>query len=416
METEQEILKVLKEKWRQYDEMTEKMEAIIKQYGLTQADAVAEMKRSIGVRRMEVKGERYTAVHNDCVEELKTMPDNCVDEIVTSIPFGNHYEYCESYNDFGHNENTTRFFEQLDFMTPELLRVLKPGRVFCCHVKDRILFGNTTGTGMPTVEPFHALTILHYMKHGFQFFGMITVVTDVVRENNQTYRLGWTEQCKDGSKMGVGCEEYILLFRKLPTDTSNAYADVPVVKSKDEYSRGRWQIDAHGFWRSGGDRLISKEELLNIPVKNLQKVYRQYSRGTVYDYDEHVKLAETLDKNGKLPASFMVVAPGSWNDSVWDDINRMRTLNTQQRLKRKQMHLCPLQLDVVERLINRYSNEGDTILDPFGGLMTVPLVALQLGRRGIGIELNAEYFRDGVGYLKAEEEKQCAPTLFDFLA
>ena len=415
METEQEILKVLKEKWKQYDEMTEKMEQIIKKYGLAQADAVEEMKRSIGVERIEVTGERYRAIHNDCVEELKNMPENSVDEIITSIPFGNHYEYCESYNDFGHNENTERFFEQMDYMTPNLLKVLKPGRVYCCHVKDRILFGNTTGTGMPTVEPFHALTIMHYIKHGFQFMGMITVVTDVVRENNQTYRLGWTEQCKDGTKMGVGCEEYILLFRKLPTDTSNAYADEPVVKSKDDYSRGRWQIDAHGYWRTSGDRLMSKDELLNIPVKNLQKAYRKYSRETVYSYDEHVKLANELDKCGKLPASFMVVAPGSWNDSVWDDINRMKTLNTNQRQKRKQLHLCPLQIEIVERLVDRYSNEGDTILDPFGGLMTVPLVAMQKGRKGIGIELNPDYFRDGVGYLQTEEEKQCAPTLFDFV-
>lgn len=245
--------------------------------------------------------------------------------------------------------------------------------------------------------------------------GMITVVTDVVRENNQTYRLGWTENCKDGSKMGVGCEEYILLFRKLPTDTSTAYADVPVKKSKQEYSRARWQIDAHGYYRSSGDRLISKDELKEIPVKNLQAVYRKYSRNTIYDYKEHVALAEELDKNGKLPASFMVVAPGSWNTTVWDDINRMRTLNTQQRLKRKQMHLCPLQIDVVERLVDRYSNPDDTILDPFGGLMTVPLVAMKHGRKGIGIELNPDYFRDGVGYLKAEEAKQDMPTLFDFI-
>lgn len=415
MEQEQEILKVLKEKWQQYDKLTENMEKIIKQYGLAQTDAVQEMKRSIGVRRIEVKGKNYRAIHNDCIEELATMPDNSVDEIITSIPFGNHYEYCECYNDLGHNENTERFFKQMDFMTPNLLRVLKPGRVFCCHVKDRILFGNTTGTGMPTVEPFHALTILHYMKHGFQFFGMITVVTDVVRENNQTYRLGWTENSKDGTKMGVGCEEYVLLFRKLPTDTSNAYADVPVKKDKKDYTRGQWQIDAHGYWRSSGNRLISKDELEAIPVKNLQKVYRQYSRSHVYNYEEHVKLANDLDKDGKLPASFMVVAPGSWNDSVWDDINRMRTLNTQQRLKRKQMHLCPLQLDIVERLVDRYSNPGEIVLDPFGGLMTVPLVALKKDRKGIGIELNPDYFRDGLGYLKTEEAKKNEPTLFDFL-
>lgn len=415
MEQEQEILKVLKEKWQQYDKLTENMEKIIKQYGLAQTDAVQEMKRSIGVRRIEVKGKNYRAIHNDCIEELATMPDNSVDEIITSIPFGNHYEYCECYNDLGHNENTERFFKQMDFMTPNLLRVLKPGRVFCCHVKDRILFGNTTGTGMPTVEPFHALTILHYMKHGFQFFGMITVVTDVVRENNQTYRLGWTENSKDGTKMGVGCEEYVLLFRKLPTDTSNAYADVPVKKDKKDYTRGQWQIDAHGYWRSSGNRLISKEELEAIPVKDLQKVYRQFSRSHIYNYEEHVKLANELDKDGKLPASFMVVAPGSWNESVWDDINRMRTLNTQQRLKRKQMHLCPLQLDIVERLVDRYSNPGEIVLDPFGGLMTVPLVALKKDRKGIGIELNPDYFRDGLGYLKTEEAKKTEPTLFDFL-
>ncbi|AVO26391.1 hypothetical protein C6Y28_01425 [Megasphaera elsdenii] len=138
-------------------------------------------------------------------------------------------------------------------------------------------------------------------------------------------------------------------------------------------------------------------------------------RSHIYNYEEHVKLANELDKNGKLPASFMVVAPGSWNESVWDDINRMRTLNTQQRLKRKQMHLCPLQLDIVERLVDRYSNPGEIVLDPFGGLMTVPLVALKKDRKGIGIELNPDYFRDGLGYLQTEEAKKNEPTLFDFL-
>ena len=245
---------------------------------------------------------------------------------------------------------------------------------------------------------------------------MITVVTDVVRENNQTYRLGWTEQCKDGSKMGVGCPEYILLFRKLPTDRSTAYADEPVKKSKEDYTRAQWQIDAHAYWRSSGDRLITKDELKEIPVDNLQKVYREFSRETVYDYADHIKLAEDLDKEGKLPAVFMVVAPGSWNQmEVWDDINRMRTLNTDQSRRRKQMHVCPLQLDIVERIINRYSNEGDLVYDPFGGLMTVPMMAVKMHRKGYGCELNPDYFRDGVGYLQEAENEIETPTLFDFM-
>ncbi|MFR2149113.1 MAG: DNA methyltransferase [Christensenellales bacterium] len=106
---------------------------------------------------------------------------------------------------------------------------------------------------------------------------------------------------------------------------------------------------------------------------------------TYSSYEEHVELAKKLDAEGKLPATFMVVAPGSWSDEVWDDINRMRTLNTTQSQRRAQMHVCPLQLDIVERLINRYSNPGDTVFDPFAGLFTVPKLAVDMGRRGVGV-------------------------------
>ena len=420
MENERQIKEALLEKWKNHNHMVTKMIEIVKKYGLNSENKAQRLERKMGVEgsreERTVRGNHYEAVYGDCVEETRAMEANSIDLIHTSIPFGNHYEYSANYNDFGHNQNTERFFEQMDFLTPELLRVLKPGRVAAIHVKDRVLFGNATGTGMPTIEPFHAQCISHYMKHGFQYFGMITVVTDVVRENNQTYRLGWTEQCKDGSKMGVGCPEYILLFRKLPTDRSTAYADDPVKKSKEDYTRAQWQIDAHGYWRSSGDRLISKEELKDFPVDSLQTVYREYSRGNVYNYEDHVKLAEDLDKDGKLPATFMVVAPGSWNQlEVWDDINRMRTLNTTQSRRCAQMHVCPLQLDIVERIINRYSNEGDTVYDPFGGLMTVPMTAVKMHRNGKGCELNPDYFRDGVGYLQAAENEVDEPTLFDFM-
>lgn len=416
MENERQIKEALLEKWKNHNHMVKKMTDIVKKYGLSPASKIKRLERKMGVETVKVQGKHYTAVNDDCVEECRRIESNSVGLIHTSIPFGNHYEYSANYNDFGHNENTEKFFEQMDFLTPELLRILEPGRVAAIHVKDRVLFGNATGTGMPTIEPFHAQCIEHYMKYGFQYFGMITVVTDVVRENNQTYRLGWSEQCKDSSKMGVGCPEYILLFRKLPTDKSNAYADDPVKKTKEDYTRAQWQIDAHGYWRSSGDRLISKDELKEFSVDDLQRVYREYSRSNVYSYEEHVKLAEELDKNDKLPATFMVVAPGSWNNlDVWDDINRMRTLNTTQSRRRQQMHVCPLQLDIVERIINRYSNEGDMVLDPFGGLMTVPMTAVKMKRYGYGIELSCDYFRDGVGYLQEAENEIETPTLFDFM-
>lgn len=413
-EKEQSILNDLLAKWKRHDEQGLRMQKLLKTNGLSNLYIIENMKRSIGVDRVVVKGNNFTAVNNDCVEEMKNIADNSVDLIHTSIPFSNHYEYTPSYNDFGHNEDNTKFFEQMDYLTPELLRILKPGRVAAIHVKDRVLFGNTTGDGMSTIDPFSEMTVFHYLKHGFRYMGRIVVLTDVVRENNQTYRLGWSEQCKDGTKMGVGCPEYILLFRKLPTDTSKAYADEPVTKSKEEYTRAQWQIDAHAFYRSSGDRLLSKEEIQNLPISKLQKAYSKYSGNTVYSYEEHKQLAEELDENSKLPATFMVVAPASWSDSIWDDINRMRTLNTTQSHRRQALHVCPLQLDIIERIINRYSNEGDLVLDPFGGLMSVPMTAVKMGRRGYGIELNPDYFRDGVGYLKQVEEEQQTPTLFDF--
>lgn len=417
MESEEEILKALKEKWQRHNEMQERLASLMRHYGLNNQIIISKMERSIGVDRTEMSGSHFRIFHNDTIEETANIKENSIDLIITSIPFSNHYEYTPSYNDLGHNENTEKFFEQMDFLAPSLLKCLRPGRIFACHVKDRVLFGNATGTGMPSIEPFHALTIEHYMKHGFQYIGMITVVTDVVRENNQTYRLGWTEQCKDGSKMGVGCPEYILLFRKLPTDHSTAYADIPVVKSKQEYSRGQWQIDAHAYWKSSGDRLVTKEELLNWPVGEIGKWFREVTRKDVYDYDEHVALSNYLDDNLQqgLPATFMLLAPGSWTEDVWDDVNRMRTLNSEQIRNRRQMHVCPLQLDIVERLINRYSNPGETIYDPFAGIGTVPYMAVKMGREGMGTELNADYFKDMLGYLRQADAERDVPTLFDFI-
>jgi len=415
-EAEEPIYRALMEKWKQHDKLQANMQAIVKKYGLSGRSQFEKIARSIGVERVEVRKERFTAVNNDCVDEVSRMSSGSVRLIHTSVPFGNHYEYTASYNDFGHNSDTGKFFEQMDFLTPELYRVLMPGGIAAIHVKDRVLFGNVTGTGMPTIEPFHVYCIEHYMKHGFVYTGMITVVTDVVRENNQTYRLGYTEQCKDGSKMGVGCPEYILLFRKLPSDTSTAYADEPVTKSKNEYSLAQWQLDAHAFWRTSGNRMLHGDELAMMTQGGIQARFKAFCDSVVYDYHEHVKLSEELEERDCISKTFMTLPPSAGGcEEVWDDVNRMRTLNTSQSQKRQALHVCPLQLDIVERIIKRYSNPGDLVLDPFGGLGTVALVAMRLGRRGYTIELNSDYFRDAVNYLEAEDAKLEMPTLFDML-
>lgn len=440
-EAEREVLRTLQQKWIQHEELTKNMSDIIKQYGLNQLAMQETLARSIGVERIEVKGDLFTVANNDCVEEAKLKPENHVDLIVTSIPFANHYEYSPSYNDFGHTEDNDHFWQQMDHLTPELLRILKPGRIYACHVKDRILFGNVTGAGAPTVSPFHCEAIMHGRKHGFDYMGLITIVTDVVRENNQTYRLGWTEKCKDGTKMGVGSPEYVVLFRKPQTDRSKGYADVPVVKTKPEmlgpdgqvipwdknkqsthtsipgtgYSRAHWQVDAHAFWRSSGNRQITAEELAGLGPDKLASLFTQYTLQHVYDYEFHVRIGEELEARGALPSTFMSLAPGSHHPDVWHDVTRMLTLNSEQSRRAVEKHVCPLQFDIVDRLIERYSNPGEFVYDPFCGLGTVPYRAILKGRRGGGSELNPGYFMDQVHYLRSAEREFSMPSLFDAL-
>jgi hypothetical protein len=412
-EGERSIRETVERKWAEHDTLVARMSDIIRERGLARDALAAGMTRSIGVTRREVRGENYLLANNDSVLEAIAMTDGSVGLIVTSVPFSTQYEYSPAVEDFGHTDDNAHFWQQMDFLTPELFRVLQPGRLACIHVKDRIAPGGLTGLGFQTVQPFHAEAIAHYRQHGFAYMGMITVVTDVVRENNQTYRLGWTENSKDGSKMGVGMPEYVLLFRKPPTDNARSYADVPVVKSKRDYSRARWQTDAHGFWRSDGNRPLLPGELDGLPASDIFKKFRDHYLAGVYSYADHVAAAERLEDRAHLPSGFMLLQPPSWHPEVWADVARMRTLNMLQERKGQQQHLCPLQFDIVDRLLVRYSNEGDVVYDPFGGLMTVPYCAVKMGRFGVASELNSRYFDDGAAYVRAAADEASAPTLFD---
>ena len=414
-DAELEVLKALEAKWSRHKEMIAEMTALMKRYGLSQADAITDLKRSMIVERKEVKGENYTFIHNDCTEEVKSFADNSIDMVLTSIPFSDQYEYCESYRDFGHNNGNDGFFKQMDYLTPELLRVVKPGRIAAIHVKDRIQFSYQNGVGFTSLIDFSGQTVAHFLKHGWWLLGKHIITTDVVRENNQTYRLGWTENCKDSTKMGSGSPEYLLIFRKAPTDTSNAYADERVVKSKEEYSRGRWQLDAHAHWNSSGNRMLTPEELRKMDLSRIGKWWAEYCANNPYSFEDHVQLCETLDGMGKLPSSFMAIPPKSKTDGVWDDVNRMLTLNSSQTQRKQTNHVCPLQFDIIDRALDRYSNPGELVYDPFGGIGSTPYRCIMKGRRGIATELNEDYWKDGAQYLKEAEYKRSIPQLFDLL-
>jgi DNA modification methylase len=414
MASEDSIVEDLKAKWQRHDQLQTRMTAIMQKYKLSiETDMQLIRTLTTGGERFETKGELFKAIRNDCTLEIMDWPENEVDMICTSIPFGNQYEYSPSYNDFGHNSDNEAFFEQMDFLCPHLLKVLKPGRIAAIHVKDRIRFGNVTGDGFPTVDPFSDMTVAAFRKAGFRFMARITIDTDVVRENNQTYRLGWSENAKDSSKMGAGMPEYVLIFRKLPSDQSNGYADVPVAKSKEDYTRADWQLDAAGYWRSDGNRLPDPEIMKHMSPTDLKRIWTAYALQGGYSHEHHVEICKALESMGKLPSSFMLFPPISRHQDIWTDIARMRTLNSEQSRRNEEMHVCPLQLDIIKRLITRYSNKGEIVYDPFGGIGSVPFQAIKMGRKGWMTELNVDYWTCATGYCETAENEINVPTLFD---
>src|SRR3546814_6447540 len=110
-----------------------------------------------------------------------------------------------------------------------------------------------------------------------------------------------------------------------------------------------------------------------------------------------------------LPGAVMLLQPQAWHPAVWNDVMRARTLNGVQVAKGKEMHLCPLQFDIVERAIEQYTMPGELVLDPFGGLMTVLYCAIKLRRRGYGIELNPAYYLDGLSHCGAAARQLSIP-------
>lgn len=416
-EAERSVVGVLRRKWEMHEQSEARMASIIAEHGLSASAVSDALARSVGVERVSAHGEGWEMACNDTVLEAPLVDTGSVGLILTSIPFGTLYEYSTATEDFGHNDTPADFWAQMDFLTPHLLRMLSPGRMCVVHVKDRIVFGNTTGAGYSTVYPFHAEAILHYQSHGFDFAGMVTVTTDVVRENAQSYRLGWTEMSKDATKMGCGTPEYLLLFRAPQSDRTRGYADVPVTHDKAQYSRARWQVDAHGFWRVSGDRLLAAEDLDGLETGKRMKLFEAWTAANVYDYETHVRLGEHIDAKGQLPAAFMLLAPASVSEWVWTDseIVRMRTLNTEQARRNLEQHVCPIPFGIADRVIERFSNPGDLVYDPFGGIGTVPRQALLAGRRGRAVELNGSYWSEAVRYCQAAERKVDTPSLFDML-
>jgi DNA modification methylase len=455
----------LRRKWAEHIEMRDQLQAIIKECGLSQTKQIEERRRTFMVDRQEWHGKAFTYVNNDAVVEWANVPENSIDFINSSYPFGNHYEYTNFYNDFGHNIDNKSFIRQLDHLLPSLYRALKPGRIHTVHLKNRIHYGKVTGLGFSIFHRFTHLVCDAMEKHGFQTMGFHYIPTDVVSENNQTYRLGYGEMQKDATKMGSGVPEEIWVFRKPPTSSANAYADEPVKHNQitcpccghkdgtvafmpwlsefDEseevgimascpgckqfvhpqdligilsanYTLAQWQIDASAFWHTSGNRLLTLEELRGWDIDRLRKQWwHKLNTETIYDYEGHLEVLKYFEQHGRLSKKWETLPMRSRTPYIWQDVNRMHGLNLEQARRKQQNHICPQPFDEVQRVIELYTNPGDLVGDPFGGLGTTSYIAVKMGRRAFSTELNPVYCKAAVHYLKQIEMKAAIPTLFD---
>lgn len=343
-------------------------------------------------------GERFALYHGDSVLTLPGLPDASVGLSVSSWPFSDQYAYSASVNDFGNCDGDADFFAQMDYLLPELLRVTIPGRFAIVHCKDRIIYGSRND-GWRHIEPFSDKVTAAMRRHGWLFFGRITVATDPVRENAQTNNLPYSELKKDASRFGAGMPEYLLLFRRPHTKTAEGgqWSDTRVELCAESYTLPRWQLDANSLWRSDG-----KRSLLPYEVEG-------------YSYAAHIAYLEDLDQKMLLGRAHGQPVPTD-NPWVWWDISRIDVLNGRvARESEDEKHICPLQLDLIERCITRWSNPGEVVLDYFAGIGSVPYVALKLGRLGMGIELKRSYYEVARRYLAGLEFDQSQPTLFDLL-
>lgn len=343
---------------------------------------------------------RWAMYNGDSVRVLNTFPSNSIHLSVSSWPFSDQYMYSAHVADFGNVQSDKEFFEQMDYLLPELYRVTIPGRLAVVHAKDRIVYG-TKNNGHFRIERFSDRCADAMEKHGFLFVGRITIHTDVVRENNATNRLAFGRFQKDASTIHIGQPEYGLIFRKphTPTAKGGMWSDERISHSGD-YSLAMHQIDSSATWRSNGKRLL----------------YEWEQEG--YDYEGHIAYLEGLDRKGELSRTneHPSLTQNIQNDYLWTDIRRMDVLNNDiAKDNPYERHICPLQLDFISRCIRRWSKAGERVLDYFAGIGSVPYRALLDNRHGVGVELVPKYYKRAVKFCQEAELQTSQMSMFDVM-
>jgi DNA modification methylase len=296
--------------------------------------------------------DSYSLYNGDCIEVSKDLPDNSIHYSIFSPPFASLYTYSNSDRDLGNCKTNNEFFEHFSFVVAELFRITKPGRNVSIHCMN--LPTSKCRDGHIGIQDFRGDIIRLFEKHGFYYHSEVCIWKDPVIAMQRTKALGLMHKqvVKDSCMSRQGIPDYLVTMRK-PGENPE-----PVSGELDYFC---------------GDQ-------------------------------------STFKKTGKLSIDIWQ----RYASPIWTDINPSNTLQKDSaREDNDERHICPLQLDVIERGLQLWSNTNDIVLSPFMGIGSEGFVSIKTGRRFVGIELKESYFNQAVKNLQKARDEANKKNLFE---
>ncbi len=323
------------------------------------------------MKKPEYQGSGWVLHNSDCVEGMAAMPENSVDCSVFSPPFGDLFVYSDSERDLGNAGTGQAFINQYKFFADALTRVMKPGRIVCVHCTDLPMRKGRDGA--IGLQDFSGDLIKAHTDAGLIYHGRTTIWKDPVVEMQRTKALGllYKQIRKDSAMNRVGMPDYMLFFRK---DGDNP--------DRIEHAAPGDIATALTIARKWLDHMRREGLCAGVPDDDVLAVLLPHVEFDVYEWQR-------------------LASP------VWMNIDQGKVLNGWRSAKAQadERHVCPLQLDTIEKCLRLYSKPGDVVMDPFNGIGSTGYQALKMMRRYVGFELKREYAEQaGANLAMAERE------------
>ena len=310
----------------------------------------------------QVITDQYAIYNSDCMEVLPTLPDNSVDLSIYSPPFAGLYNYSSDHRDFSNCESKEQFLEQYDYLVGQMARITKPGRITAVHCTD--VFDNSC-----RLWDFPHEIIRIHEKYGFQYRNRITIWKEPLKVRMRTMVKSLMHKLivEDSTQCFTAMPDYVIVLTK---KGDNA---VPVTHER-------------GLKRYFGATPI---------LPNILQAFNNANESKFNDEElwEHLKNSYH-DHNDPKSNKLSHYIWQRYASSVWDDIRIDNVLPFRDsREEDDEKHVHPLQLDVIDRLVELYSNPGEVVLTPFMGVGSEVYSPVSQGRKAIGIELKDSYFK-----------------------